>query len=204
MEDIHSDIEWFHLITRVVHLVGFAIGIGGATASDALFFKSLKDKKISPDELNLLKTLSKLMWVGFALLVVSGAGFLADAKTETGEIAVLSDPRFLAKLTVVGIIFLNGLIFYTLIIPLLSKKIGTILAKETLGSKIYLLAASGGISIVSWYSTFLLAILRGVKLPYLWWMSIYILLLIGAVAVGYLLLNRELLSADKTKPDNKI
>ncbi|WKZ26772.1 MAG: hypothetical protein QY304_01570 [Candidatus Paceibacterota bacterium] len=191
-----------YLILRILHLLGFAIGIGGATASDALFFRSLKDKKITDDELNLLKTLSRLMWAGISILVISGAGFLIYSHVTTGSIPLLSNPRFLAKLTIVGVIITNGVVFHSIILPFLSKSVGKKLNKKSLGNKFMLLVSAGGISIASWYSTFIFAMLKQFSMPYFVWINIYVLAVLLAITGGYFVFSFKLKNKNEQKKAN--
>ena len=63
----------YYELALVFHLLGVAFGLGGATVSDVLFLKSLKDEIISRTEKRLLDGASLVIWVGVGILVLSGA-----------------------------------------------------------------------------------------------------------------------------------
>lgn len=169
------------LFITLGHIIGATLGVGGATASDLLFFRALKDKKISGDEYGLLKTLSVLLWSALFLLLVSGLAFFALQYHETGSI-VLSE-RFLTKLFVYGILFTNAWAFHLYALPFLKKHLNAplTLSPRVLGR----LAIIGSISIVSWYTALFIGVFR--KVPDLYYDQIlagYILILLLAIGVA--------------------
>ncbi len=171
-----------------VHIIGIALGVGGATVSDVLFLQSIKNKKISADEFASLQAVSKIVWVGFLILLFSGAGMIIFSLIKIGSAPMLLLPRFQAKLIIALIIFINGLVFHFLSIPFLRKNINMSWESESITSKLPLFSIGGGISIVSWYSAFILGSLRGIDLPLLFILNIYGILVAGAILVGYFVL----------------
>lgn len=141
----------------VVHLIGVALGVGGATITDIFFFKFLKDFRISHEENDLLHTVSQVIWFALGVLIVSGLGLYLP------ESEILNQtPKFIAKVFTIFIIIVNGA-FLTLII---SPK----LVRISFGQKHIhqsgelhrlrkLAFALGAISIISWYSSLILATL---------------------------------------------
>jgi uncharacterized membrane protein len=173
-----------YLYILMLHNLGFVIGVGGATITDFLFFKFLKDFKLEPKEAEILNSLSPLIWTGLALLIISGIGLYLPQREMLNE-----SPKFLAKMIVVAVILLNGIILNLLIGP----KMSSILQfKEKAGDVEFRIVrklrrfafASGGISIVSWYSAFILGLWRGIPYSFLQIIIVYLILLLGAVAVG--------------------
>jgi uncharacterized membrane protein len=175
-----------YLYVLMLHNLGFVIGVGGATITDFLFFRFLKDFKLEPKEAEIINSLSPLIWTGLILLIVTGIGLYLPQTERLND-----SPKFLAKVIVVGIILLNGIILNLVIGP----KMSSILQfKERQGDATFNLVrkmrrfafASGGISIVSWYTAFILGLWRGI--PFSFWqiMGAYIFVLIGAIAVGQL------------------
>jgi DNA-binding beta-propeller fold protein YncE/plastocyanin len=180
--------DWLTLF-YVLHIIGVALGVGGATVSDYLFFRSIRDRKISSDEFSLLQSVSRILWTGLTLLIFSGIGLLAVQYLQTGSIAVSG--MFYAKMTIVLIILLNGLAFKKYVFPTIKARLDSPLDQDSkFVSKLWILSLIGTISIVSWYSTLLLGALRGtVDLPYLFIMTLYIFILSGGAIFGYLLLS---------------
>lgn len=169
----------YKLLFIVLHLLGFAFGLGGATFSDIFFFKFLKDFKISNFENNTLETFSRFIWIGLFLAYISGIALFLGNYT-----ALAASSKFLLKVIVVIVVTINGAFLTLLISPNLTNIhfIGKIEAKKL--HKLRRLAfAMGGVSIVSWYSAFILGTLKSIPLPLGTLLAIYGLLLTVAVSV---------------------
>lgn len=192
MENI-SDIQLFGFLTirslvLIFHLIGIGIGFGGAIASDFVFTHSIRDWKIDQSEYKILKILSIMVWTGLSLLLVSGAVLV-----WLNPQFFLDSPKFWAKMTIVAILTVNGVIFHFKHIPTLGCCLGTDIRQH----KLFLansraLFVSGAISMVSWFSALVLGALRGVPYSYPFIMGIYLIVLGFAIAVA-LLLCRKLL-----------
>lgn len=139
-----------------LHLFGFAIGVGGATVTDIFFMKFLKDFRISRTEADFMRTLSRILWLGVVILSVSGLGlFLLDPAR------LLTSAKFISKMGVVAVLLLNGWFLHFAVTPSLrriafhedphpqAKQFQKIRQRAFI---------SGGISIVSWYYAFFLAV----------------------------------------------
>lgn len=164
-----------HSILLVMHIFGVILGAGGAFVSDGVFFTSLKDKVISKDEFNILKTASNFIWGGLILLIISGIGLFAQDVE-----ALSSSEKFISKMTVVGIIILNGIIFHFIHLPFLKRHQDKKLASKTDPSSeklIPFVLASGVISIVSWASAVILGSLRSFSYSYTTFLSVYTLII---------------------------
>jgi len=143
------DIKTLYLI---FHLIGLALGAGGAFMSDVLYMASVKDKKITKDELRLMHVGGSMVWVGLLVLTISG---LLLMSLNWG--AYLISTKFIAKMVIVLIIALNGAIIHHVYIPYLEKCIGTHLGRSTHFRTISVyLYISGAISFVSWIATIIL------------------------------------------------
>lgn len=138
-------------IFTYTHLIGFALGFGGAIVSDAIFFNSIKDKHITKTEYRFMALGGKLVWLGLAILLLSGIG-LVWIKPE-----LLSSSKFLIKMFVVVVIAVNGLIFHKSHLPHIFSHLGIPFHKSTsFKQRSHLLTFSGVISVVSWlFATFL-------------------------------------------------
>ena len=165
------DTASLHSIFLITHLFGVVLGAGGAFISDGIFFTSLKDKILSKDEFRILKTASNFIWGGLFLLVISGVGLF----TQNVE-ALSSSEKFISKMTVVGIIILNGIIFHFVHLPFLKRHLDKRLASKTEPSSGRLtpfILASGVISVVSWTSAVILGALRSFSYSYTTFLSVY-------------------------------
>ncbi len=169
----------------MTHLFGVIIGAGGAFASDFMFFSSIKDKMISHTEMRFLRLGSRMVWVGLAIIIFSGAFlFAADAARY------LDSSKFLAKMTIVGVIIVNGVIFHLYHIPRLHKHIGRdfSLSKEFV-KKSPLLLISGVISVVSWLAAFVLGVFH--EVPYSYWIIIAFYLAILGLGILITILSKD-------------
>jgi hypothetical protein len=139
-------------LLRMSHLFGVAVGVGTATVTDILFFKFMRDSKMSKWEARIMNSLSPVVWAALAILAVSGAVmFLQDTER------LLQSSKFLTKMLIVAILILNGAI--------LNMVVGPRLHKISMPGSIRKLAfALGAVSLTSWYSAFLLGMLRNVPL----------------------------------------
>ena len=173
--------------------MGFALGLGGATTSDVMFFRALRARKITSEGFSTLETLSRVIWTGLGLLVLSGLSFLALMYFENGALPILQSSRFQAKLTLVGIVLVNGVVFKFLIMPVLKKHQDQILSAENIGQSRTALSITGAISIVSWYSILVLSVLpRTFRPPYLYFIGVYLVLVILAMLAGQLMISRSI------------
>lgn len=168
----------------IIHVLATVLGFGSALVSDYLFFKFLRDLKINQAESETLKSISDLVWLGFALLILSGlALFLVESEV------LLASPKFQLKLVLVGIIFFNGLLFYHYISPKLTRmfqghggKIRRLLPVERRPAFL-----CGALSIVTWVTVFLIGSLRNIPGSFLDLFLIYSLFLGLAVGISLII-----------------
>ena len=173
----------------IAHVFGVIVGAGGAFASDLMFFNTVRDRKISKTELGFLKLGGRMVWVGLLIIVASGLLiFLTDVDKY-----VASD-KFLAKMTIVTLLVLNGVVFHTSHIPMLGrhssgKAFST--SKEFANKRTWLLVG-GVVSMVSWLAAFILGSLKVVPYTYAQIMGLSFILLLAGFAVALLIRNRFL------------
>jgi uncharacterized membrane protein len=167
----------------ILHLLGFALGVGGATINDILFFRFLKDYKISEKEHSTLKVMSETIWFGLFLSIVSGIGLYLPNMEILNE-----SSKFLTKAAIVGIITLNGAFLNLYIAPHLMKiRFKDSHRQTTSTNKMRKIAfVSGAISFVSWYSAFFLGTIKSIPLSFLQLFGIYFILIILASLLSLL------------------
>lgn len=190
-----------HRLLLVAHLFGFAIGVGGATVTDIFFFKFLRDYRISKSEADFMRTLSRIMWGGVILLALSGIGlFLLDPTR------LLASAKFISKMTVVAVLVANGTFLHFFISPKL-RRIAYMPADHPKRNEFRNFRqrafVSGGISIVSWYYAFLLAVSRFSDVPVSGYLGLYAILLVaafGGALIGDWIINRQ---ADRAKSGSR-
>lgn len=146
----------------LAHLFGVVLGAGGAFMSDAMFLSSVKDERVTATELRFMRLGGRMVWAGVALLVLSGAALVL---TDPGR--YLASDRFWAKMTVVAVIIVNGLVFHARHIPLLLRHAGHHFpsSDEFIRNRPFILA-SGALSMTSWVTALVLGSLSGLSLPY--------------------------------------
>ena len=176
-----SLLQQFRPALVIVHLVGVALGVGGATFANVFFFKFLNDSRITHRESDTLNTISQVIWFGLALLVISGIGLYLNDPGRLNE-----SSKFLTKTVVVGVIIVNG--------AFLNLKVAPHLVKITFGDDPHktpeeelhkerrIAFALGAVSFVSWYSALVLGALPSVPLSFPALLGIYATLLAGAAA----------------------
>lgn len=170
------------------HLIGVALGAGGAFVSDAMFIKSARDKRFSRTEIGFLKLGSTLVWIGVAVLIGSGAALFS-----LDPAGYMASSKFLTKITIVGIIILNGLVFHFWHLPLIDrhKDIHFATSDEFVRKRVWVLM-SGGISGFSWTVAIVLGALRGLPYSYGTLMLIYLVGLAFAVGTAVALRDKIL------------
>lgn len=130
--------SWDIFLT-IAHIIGTALGVGGATFAEIFYLKAMKDGHVDPMESDFLKATYRILRIGMVLLILSGFGYFLMFRIEGKEFLLYND-RFLAKLALTAIIFFNALLLQTRKIPL------------WLGSSL---------SITSWYTALVLGTWRG-------------------------------------------
>ncbi len=176
------------LFITLFHIIGVAIGVGGATVSDVLFFRALADRKISKDELALLHTLGMMLWVGLFILIASGLGFLGLQFANTGNIHYLNETWFQAKMTIIAILSTNALVMHWYIFPFMEAHTGKKLNFTIMQPKLALFATTGVVSIGSCYTALVLGVTRGLDFTYGLIINLYLVLLTFGILVAYTLL----------------
>ena len=165
----------------VLHLIGVAIGAGGAYMSDAMFTMSVRDEKISRTEFRFLKLGSEMVWIGLVLLIFSGLGlFMQDPGFY------LNSTKFLAKMSIVFLLTLNGVIFHIFHIPRIHRhRDEHFPSSDEFERKKGLMLTSGAISITSWTFALILGALSTVPYPYISIMLFYA----GVLVIAGILVN---------------
>lgn len=164
-------------IYTIFHIFGVIVGAGGAFFSDAIFFRSIKDGHISKEEFGFMRLGSVIVWIGLILIVVSG--FFIFMTNPEGYI---SSSKFLAKMSIVLVIIINGIIFHFMHFPHIRGHIGLKFHDSPIFiKKSSLLMISGGISFSSWVFAVVLGVINSVPYNYFQIMSIYFLVLLVIV-----------------------
>lgn len=173
----------------IVHLLGVALGAGGAFVTDAMYFMIVKDRVVTKSEICFLHLGSRIVWLGIIILVVSGLLIFA---LNTGK--YLDSTKFIAKMAIVIVLIINGLIFHFWHLPFIESALGRKLssANKQFKSRSVWLYVSGAVSVISWLATIVLGGLRSVPMSALHIMGIYGAVLAVAISIALLMRHRYL------------
>ena len=190
-----------HTILLIGHIVGVALGAGGATTSDFLFLSILRNGRIEQAEYRLLKVASAIVIGGLMLLTATGVGLII----LSGNIS----QRFLAKVTIVLIAAVNGGIMHAKLFPILSQsaKKRQLFHLNGFAKKMPRIAMFGAISTVSWYGALVLGAWRTLNLGYaqilLGYVGVLLMAMLGAMISTHWLMRHNAPVLQKPKRTKK-
>ncbi|MCI5108601.1 MAG: hypothetical protein MRY49_02010 [Candidatus Pacebacteria bacterium] len=178
-----SDLKEFFII---LHVLGAVIGAGAAFISDAMFFSSVKDRVVSRTEIRFMKIGSTFVWIGLVILFISGSLiFLTDPE------GYLSSSKFLIKMFIVFVIFLNGIVFHAKHLPLIGRHADHHYpSSDEFVRKKKLLTISGVISVTSWMLALILGSLSSIPFSFITALVVYLLIEIVSIFVVLSFSNR--------------
>lgn len=166
----------------IVHLIGISFGAGGAFISDLMFFKAIRDGRITKSELGFLNLGSLAVAFGLTLLVFSGLWMFSLDPERYSE-----STKFLAKMTVVGVLIANGVLLHNVQIPYLKamahQRIST---RKGFTPVRFLFLFSGVVSLVSWVTALVLGAFRAVPWSYASIITLYCAVLAVGFIVGFI------------------
>lgn len=106
----------WHTFLTISHIIGTALGVGGATFAEIFYLKAIKDGVVEPTETDFLRTTYKILRLGLIILVLSGFGYLLLYRLS-GQPWIYS-PRVWAKLTATLVILFNALLIQARKMPM--------------------------------------------------------------------------------------
>lgn len=166
---------------QLLHFLGLAIGIGGATMIDVLFFLFLRDFRISESEAEIIHGVNQIIWFALSVVIVAGLGiWLPDP-------ILLTTPYYLAKSVAITLIIINIASLHLAISPLMIKKSFRNEHKERPQEMRILRKwafALLGVSVISWYYAFAMIVSRPVMFSFAELMIIYATALALGVAMS--------------------
>jgi uncharacterized membrane protein len=166
-------------IIVIIHAISAGLGVGAATIADIMFFKALKDYRISSDEAETFRTLSQVLWCALGILILTGSMLYLGNSLALGE-----SSKFLVKVVIVGVVTLNGVLLNLIVAPkLTSISFGS--AHEHHPRELIRLRrfafAFGAISIISWYVVFILGSIKSIPISFGNGIGIYGIVIVGAI-----------------------
>lgn len=168
----------------MLHVVAVVFGMGSAIVSDILFTFYSKDKVLNKTELRTLSILSKTVWYSLIFIAISGIFlFLSDVPKYTASV------KFLAKMSVLAILVLNGFILDRLVWPHLKNK--ELLKLSLHRPKRKLAFVCGTISVISWISVLILGVLDSVNVSYIAILCLYLIILMIGIPISLFIEKKE-------------
>lgn len=188
-------------ILLIGHIIGVALGAGGATTSDFLFLSILRNGRIERAEFRLLKVASGIVIGGLMLLAATGLGLII----LNGHVS----HRFFAKMTIVLIAAVNGGLMHAKLFPLLhqSAQKQQLFHLNGFAQKLPRISVFGAISAVSWYAALVLGTWRSLSLGYAHIMVGYLVILLftmlGVMISTHWLLRQNAPKLPRPKRDRR-
>lgn len=148
----------FKTVLTFIHLTSFALSFGLVVFGDFIMMKVPLTGRASGRDIELLRTMSRFIFLALGALVFSGIGFLAYYYFDAPE--ALSNPKLYAKMVIVTVLAVNGQWLHHRGLKLLSLGAGSSLRDPAHLPLLRKLLISGGISGLSWWSAFILGTFR--------------------------------------------
>ncbi len=102
-------------VVEIVRVLGFVLGMGGATTVVLLFARFMRDLDIDEHELHTLKSISEIVWLGLAFILVSQfVSYIVAAE------ALSRSGLFVAQTVALFVVVVSGAILMIVFAPLLS------------------------------------------------------------------------------------
>jgi len=169
-----------------VNAFAIAIGLGASTLTDISFFRFLKDGEISEWEFGVLRLFSEVIWFSLAIIILTGLGIFFG---DIGRYALSGE--FLLKTVIIGVIVANGAVLNLYVMPrILLSAVKQDRGYEPGRAVRKISFALGAVSLVSWFSAFILGYINLplVDVPRV--LLIYVSLLLCAVIVSQIVESR--------------
>lgn len=161
-------------IVLIAHLFGLALGMGGAITFDAIFLIASRRGRITRELVQVVHAASGLIAAAMLLLVVSGLSFFA--------VGAETSPKFWAKMVIVTVACLNGLLAHHVIFPIIDRASASGTGQLHLrpGTARFA-AASAAVSGVSWSGALVLGAWHGLRLNFGSILGVYVCLIAVAI-----------------------
>lgn len=91
-------------ISNFLHFVGLALGVGGVTVAMVISIRAEKDKELAPAVMKLMGSISKLIWLGLILLIISGVGVTMYVKWPLDKQMLIVKHVVVAWIVIIGIV----------------------------------------------------------------------------------------------------
>lgn len=140
---------WIRTGLRVVHFCGLVLGVGAATLLDLIIARFVLMRGISKEHIHVIDFSSRIVTVGLSLLWISGIGFLIYYGFF--DPVKLQNPKIWAKIAIVAVLTINGILVHFFVLPRIRKQVGKRLLDGLSQFHCSLLLLAGTVSVISWY-----------------------------------------------------
>ncbi len=93
---------WLELF-RVLHIIGLAFGLGGATIAAVISAKAEKDKDVGKALGKIMPSIVKFIWLGMLLLIISGIALPFYISWSIDKNMLLAKHVLVALIIIIGI-----------------------------------------------------------------------------------------------------
>lgn len=156
-------LEFSRLGIVYVHLIACCVAIGLVMKSDVAMVRDMLkgNRSADPAHMEQMKSLKRVVGIALAVLWATGTAIVTlDAVTKGGW-HYFDNPKLQAKILIVVLLTLNGVVLHNLVLPWL-EKVGSLL--DLSFNRIALATFAGTVSGVSW----MYAAMLGVGRPLSW------------------------------------
>jgi hypothetical protein len=167
---------------KIFHLMGLIMGLGGAVLLDFTILTRGIIRPVSKYTIHQTEVLSRIVSLGLVVLWVSGIVLIWLNLAVKPE--YLTNQKLWAKIAIVVLLTINGVVIHNRVIPMLKQKIGQRLFDGVEINQIALLTGIGAISFTSWVTPFILG--KASELNYVTPMSTILLCFVGAAIAVWL------------------
>jgi hypothetical protein len=141
-------------LAKLLHLVGLVAGFGSAATADWLVLRNAILRPVNRELVTWLNHLSRVAMAGLALLWVSGIALIAVRYAEGAPI--LSNQKIWAKVVIVILLTINGILVHNLAFKQVRRRIGNRLFDGRGKAELAGLAFIASVSTISWIAPFVL------------------------------------------------
>jgi hypothetical protein len=148
-------------ILRLVHLTGLIMGFGGAVLADYTIFSHGVIRPVGNYTIFQTRLLSHIVSIGLCILWVSGFALIMVKLQFQPDF--MQNPKVWAKIVVVVMLTINGILVHRFIFPLVTRSQGRRLFDGLNVRQIAGLTFLGSVSLVSWSLPFVLGKAAGLN-----------------------------------------
>jgi hypothetical protein len=141
-------------LIKIAHLVGLIMGLGGALLLDLTILTRGIIKPVSHYTIHQLHMLSRVVAAGLLLLWITGLALIWINWQIKPE--YIENPKLWAKIIIVCILTVNGILIHTAVMPKLEERLGLRLFEGRSNRHVMMFTFVASVSAVSWITPFIL------------------------------------------------